>query len=107
MINNNNNSIINASDLKFHHMMINNRENLEVTGIKKIESINEKIFVLESIMGYLTLEGESLEVINLNIEKGELSLRGTINSISYNNDTTKVPKAVPKKNESFLSKLFK
>ena len=35
-------------DFKNHHMMIKNRESLDVTGIKKIECLNTNEFILET-----------------------------------------------------------
>ncbi len=89
-------------DFKNHHMMIKNRESLDVTGIKKIQCLNSDEFVLETILGMMTIEGTNLEMVNLNIESGELSVTGYVNSITYAN--AKDPKV---KKENVLTKLFK
>ncbi|HEY8364136.1 MAG TPA: sporulation protein YabP [Haloplasmataceae bacterium] len=89
-------------DLKNHHMMIRNRESLEITGIKKIESLNSEEFVLETILGYMTISGQNLEMNNFSIEKGEVFLTGYVTKVEYydHQDTSKAPKG-------FFKKLFK
>lgn len=89
-------------DLKNHHMMIKNRESLDVTGIKKIECLNTNEFVLETVLGAMVITGKNLEMTSLNIEAGELSIAGYVDSIAYSD------KVVSKeKKENFLAKLFK
>lgn len=85
-----------------HGIQINERKNLIVTGVKKLESFDNKEFFLESIMGYILIKGEGLELIKLDTFQGTLSIKGKINSFNYLDNGGK--KAG---NESVLSKLFK
>lgn len=83
-------------------MMVKNCESLDVTGIKRIESLNQEQFILETILGMMTIQGKNLEMVNLNIESGELSVTGYVNSITYENAKTE-----SSKKENILTKLFK
>ena len=97
-----NKNIKENTNLKNHHMMIRNRESLEITGIKKLESLNSDEFVLETILGYMTISGQNLEMINFSIEKGDILISGYVTKVEYfdHQDTVTTPKG-------FFSKLFK
>lgn len=71
-----------------------------LTGIDKIVRFDSEEFYMESVMGPLTVKGETLEVVKLDTHDGIVSIKGKINSIDYDNDTKK-------NTESFLTKLFK
>lgn len=85
-----------------HLVEINERKTLVISGVKKLESFDNKEFFLESVMGYVLIKGEGLELIKLDTWEGVLSIKGKINSFNYiDNGGKKV------KEESVLSKLFK
>jgi len=90
-------------DVNFNHAVsINERKNVLITGVKKLESFDNKEFFLESIMGYILIKGEGLELIKLDTFQGTLSIKGKVNSFNYlEGGGKKVNK------ESMLSKLFK
>ncbi|ERJ12436.1 sporulation protein YabP [Haloplasma contractile] len=85
-----------------HHMMIRDRKSIEITGVKKIESLNSEEFVLETILGYMTISGQDLEMMNLSIDKGEILIAGYVTAIEYydHEEHGDAPK-------SFINKLFK
>ncbi len=91
-------------DAHEHHAMIRNRDTLEITGIKKIISLNPVQFILDTIVGKMVIRGESLEIYNVDIDTGNLSLKGKVHGVSYDDATIDVPK---KKKESVMHKLFK
>ena len=82
------------------NIIINNRAYIELTGITKIESMNEYEFYVISTLGNILLKGESLEMIQLDIDKGILKLKGKIYSLEYTNE-------IKKKQKSMLGKIFK
>ena len=71
-----------------------------LTGIDKIVRFDAEEFYMESVMGAITVKGESLEVVKLDTHDGVVSIKGKVNSITYDNDSKKDA-------ESFLTKLFK
>lgn len=82
-----------------HVVKLNDRKNIIISGIKKINNFDDKEFNLESIMGNIIITGENLEIIKLDTIDGNVSIKGKINSFSYNE--------LPEKGNSILSKLFK
>ena len=82
-----------------HNITINERKNIIITGIKKIDSFDKEEFLLESTMGNITIKGSELEIIKLDTYQGSVSIKGIVNSISYMDST--------KKEEGVFSKLFK
>ena len=82
-----------------HVIKLNDRKNIIISGIKKIINFDDKEFNLESIMGNIIIKGENLEIIKLDTIDGNVSIKGKINSFSYNE--------VSQKENSLLVKLFK
>ena len=85
-----------------HAIQIAERKNIIITGVKKLENFDSEEFFFESVMGYLLIKGNELELVKLDTFQGTLSIKGKINSLSYLEDTNK-----KENKESFLSKLFK
>lgn len=84
-----------------HNITINERKNIVISGVKKIESFDEEEFLLETAMGFLIIKGSDLEIIKLDTYQGNVSIKGKINSLNYL-DTSK-----KEKEESMFNKLFK
>ena len=82
-----------------HNITINERKNIIITGVKKIDSFDKEEFLLESTMGNIVIKGSELEIIKLDTYQGSVSIKGVVNSISYSDST--------KKEEGVFSKLFK
>ena len=90
------------NDLKEQTLSLNNRKRLEITGVKKLESLNKTEFFVNTVLGLLLVRGENLEMQHLDIEKGVLWIIGDVSSLSYlDEDLNK------KKDEGFFKKLFK
>ena len=85
-----------------HSITINERKNIIITGVKKIESFDDEEFLLETNMGYMILKGEELEIIKLDTYQGNVSIKGRVNSFSYMENAGK-----KEKEDSMFSKLFK
>ena len=85
-----------------HNINITQRKNINITGVKKIDNFDENEFLLETNMGYLLIKGSNLEIIKLDTYQGDVSIKGKIDSLNYQDKVDK-----KQKNESVLSKLFK
>ena len=83
-----------------HNISIINREDLEISGVKKLDSLNDFEFFVSTSFGNMIIRGNNLEMKQLNIEKGILQIHGKINSLEYTDE-------IKKKEKSFLGKLFK
>ena len=73
-----------------------------MTGIRDVVSFDENQVVLDTDMGLLTLKGKDLHVSRLTLEKGEVDLNGSIESLIYSSN-----EALRRSGESLLSRLFK
>lgn len=84
-----------------HTLQVNNRKTLEITGVKEVDSFDNEEFLLETVMGYLIIRGEYLQLNNLDVNKGIVSIKGKVYEISY------VDEQSQEKAKSFFSKLFR
>ena len=82
-----------------HNITINERKNIIITGVKRIDSFDDEEFLLETTMGTIVIKGMELEIIKLDTYQGSVSIKGTIISLSYVDST--------KKEEGVFTKLFK
>ena len=81
--------------------MMLNRKSMEITGVEDVISFDTKEVLLETTMGILT-KGEDLKVNRLSIEKGELEIEGTVDSMEYSEISS-----YKRKKESMLKRMFK
>ena len=70
-----------------HSINIVERKNILITGVKKVDSFDEEEFLVETVMGYLVLKGEELEMIKLDTLQGYVSIKGLIKSFVFVEDT--------------------
>ena len=82
-----------------HIIKLTDRKNIIISGIKKINSFDEKEFDLDSVMGSIIIKGSNLEMIKLDTIEGNVSIKGQINSFTYSDTNDK--------ESSFLAKFFK
>ena len=85
-----------------HGISIIERKNLIVTGVKKIESFDNEEFLMDTIMGFLIIKGDGLELIKLDTLQGNVTIKGLIKSFMYIEDM----KTKDKEN-SIFNRLFK
>ena len=86
-----------------HTLNIIERKNISISGVKKIESFDNKEFFIDSVMGYIIIKGEELELIKLDTKDGYVTIKGLLNSINYVDSNTKNNN----KDNTFLNRLFK
>ena len=85
-----------------HNITLTGRKNISLTGVKKIESFDEDEFLLETVMGFMSIKGSSLEIVKLDTYQGDVIIKGKIDSLTYLESSKK-----KNKEESIFSKLFK
>lgn len=83
-----------------HRVVMNDRENVSITGVSDVISFDTDAVIIETEMGMLTIKGFDLHVNRLNLEKEELDLEGSVESLEYS-DASRF-----KSGGSFMSKLF-
>ena len=85
-----------------HSISIIERKNILITGVKKVDSFDSEEFLIETIMGYLALKGQDLELVKLDTLQGSVTIKGMVNSFDYIEDTK-----TKEKEGSIISRLFK
>ena len=84
-----------------HKIVLNNRDQGNLTGILDVISFDENTIVLDTDMGLLTIKGKDLHVNRLSLEKGEIDIEGRTDSLVYSEG------GGTKSGGSFWAKLFK
>lgn len=90
------------NDITSQEIVLKNRNNLKITGVKKLYSLDENLFVIETNLGKMKITGTDLEMQQLDIAEGILLINGTIDSIEYTENVK-----IKKNDSSFIAKLFK
>ena len=69
-----------------HHLILEDRERLSVSGVEEVESFDENTIVMHTSQGTLIIRGENLHIEKLSLDGGDLKVEGEIDSISYEDD---------------------
>ncbi len=85
-----------------HRMLFHDRRTGSLTGILDVVSFDENQVILDTEMGLLTIKGKDLHLSRLTLEKGEVDLEGTVDSLAYASN-----EAYRKSGESLFARLFK
>lgn len=75
---------------------LQNRNKFTLTGVTKVISVKDDLAQLETNMGVLQAYGKDIQLVSLELDKGEIELKGDFVSFKYGD-----------KNSSFLKRLFK
>ena len=70
-------------NLNPHHMVMENREKLTLTGVVDIHSFDDELVLVETNMGILTVKGNDLKMNKLNLDNNELVIEGKIVALVY------------------------
>ena len=98
-----NNKTKNDSSLNSYNHSVNllERKTLVITGVKKIDTFDKIHFILDTTMGFMVIKGEDLELIKLDTLSGNVTIKGTINSLEYLLENKK------SNEDGIISRLFK
>ena len=66
-----------------HHIHLEGREQLTVSGVEEVERFDENTIVMATGKGTLVVRGEDLHVEKLSLDGGELRVEGTVDALSY------------------------
>lgn len=86
-----------------HRLLLQSRENLEISGVINVESFDDKKIVLETVQGLLILQGEDLHIKRLNLDDGNIGVEGSIDALQY----SEVSRGVRDKGKGFIEKLLR
>ncbi len=62
---------------------LTDRTALELTGVEEVVSYDENNIVVTTSLGQLTLDGEGLNIVQLNLGEGIVSVEGRIDALYY------------------------
>ena len=85
-----------------HSINLLERKTLVVTGVKKIENFDNLHFLMDTSMGGMIVKGEDLDLIKLDTLSGNVTIKGTVNSIEYIIENNK-----KNHDDSIFNRLFK
>ena len=67
-----------------HHILLEGREQLTVSGVEEVESFDENTIVMLTVKGTLALVWMAdLHIEKLSLDGGDLKVEGTVDSLSY------------------------
>ena len=66
-----------------HHIILEEREQLSVSGVEEVESFDENTIVMLTNRGTLIVRGEELHIEKLSLDGGDLKVEGEIDSLTY------------------------
>lgn len=82
-----------------HHLILEGREQLSVSGVEEVESFDEAQIVMYTTKGTLIVRGEDLHIEKLSLDGGDLKVEGGIDSLTYEDSA--------RDKGGFLSRLFR
>lgn len=80
-----------------HGVILENRSELSVSGVKEVIGFDEETVIAETELGTLTVKGKDLKVMNFTVETGSLNVEGTIAAMCYTDTQS---------GKNFLKRLF-
>ena len=66
-----------------HHLILEDRERLSVSGVEEVESFDENTIVMHTSQGTLIIRGENLHIEKLSLDGGDLKVEGDVDSLTY------------------------
>ena len=69
-----------------HHIILEEREQLSVSGVEEVESFDENTILLTTAQGALEIQGEGLHIEKLSLDGGDLRVEGRVSALIYESD---------------------
>ncbi len=66
-----------------HQLIMQDRQQVELTGVSDVDSFDESTVVAYTSMGELTIHGNALHIKRLDLDCGILSLEGRVDALQY------------------------
>ena len=88
---------IQRAPARMHCLSMESREKLSVSGVDDVSGFDENLIVLTTGQGDLTICGQGLHIDRIDLDAGQLEVRGHIQELSYDE---------PARSGSLWSRLF-
>ena len=82
---------------RHHTLSLEGRSRLSIAGVDDVSGFDENLIVLKTSLGDLTVRGQELHIDRIDLEAGQLEVRGTVQELSYDE---------PARSGSVWSRLF-
>ena len=69
-----------------HRVLLEDREQLVISGVEEVESFDESAILLTTAQGGLEIQGEGLHIEKLSLDGGDLKVEGRVNALIYETD---------------------
>ncbi len=66
-----------------HKIVLEDREQLLISGVEEVESFDESAIVLTTAQGGLEIQGEGLHIEKLSLDGGDLKVEGLVCALIY------------------------
>lgn len=70
-----------------HHIILEEREQLVISGVEEVESFDESAIYLTTAQGMLEIQGEGLHIEKLSLDGGDLKVEGRVNALIYGEES--------------------
>lgn len=80
-----------------NNIELKNRQHLCITGINKVKAVNENLLVLQLDGCTLTVNGNNMHILKLDVEQGNIELEGRFDAFKYSHG---------KQKGSFIKRVF-
>lgn len=70
-----------------HSLSLETRERLSISGVNDVSGFDESLIVLTTVQGDLTVRGQGLHIDKIDLDQGQLEVRGHIQELSYEEPT--------------------
>ena len=70
-----------------HHIILEEREQLVISGVEEVESFDESAIFLTTAQGPLEVQGEGLHIEKLSLDGGDLKVEGLVNALIYGEES--------------------
>ena len=72
-----------SEKIAYGNAAIENRRSLTLTGVSNIISFDESSAILDSQHAVISVEGENLQIMKMDMDSGEVVVTGKINVLAY------------------------
>lgn len=74
-----------------HSAVLENREKLMLSGVTSVESFDDRTVVLYTRLGELVILGRGLQLEQMSIESGEVTVSGAVQALRYSDRDRNAP----------------
>ena len=87
------------SGFSSQNVIIENRNRLNISGVKDVLEFDDETILLLSHLGKMTIKGETLHITAFNNETGDLTATGKVHAVVYMSDEKNLG--------GFISRMFR